>query len=225
MHWRHILGFAWGVTMVSAMAQGSGRLYDPEPPADSAYLRTVVAAKGPAVDVVVDGKVRVRSLPGQEVSEYLVLAEGKHTLALHVQGKAQSVISKPLDIAKGKSSTLVFASLKADAQTAFFEDKGNSNKLKATLAAYHLGPQLGVLDITTADGANKVFGGLTPGGSAALQVNPIAVELAAKAGKGGAKVKLEMAQGGTYSIMVFDDGNGRPILKTFQSRVERYTGP
>jgi hypothetical protein len=209
----------------SATAQGSGRLYDPEPPVDSAYVRTLVATKGAPVDVFVDGKLRLRSVPGQEVSDYMVIPEGKHTLALHAAGKTQAIVSKELDVVKGKSNTVAFASLKGDAQTSVFEDRGNTNKLKATLAAYHVAPALGNVDISTADGASKVFGGLLPGSSASIQVNPIAVSLLVKAAKKTSTVKLEMSQGGTYSVVVFDEGQGRPIIKVFTNRVERYSGP
>lgn len=214
----------WAALSSLAMAQGNGRLYDPEPPADSAYVRVVVASKSAAVDIAVDGKVRVRALPGQDVSEYLVLPEGAHAIALLAAGKTQTLVSKSVDISKGKSLTLAFATNKSDARLSVFEDKGNTNKLKATLAAYNLGSQ-GNLDISTADGASKVFSGLAVGSSAAIQVNPIAVELSAKNDKGVGKARLEMTQGGTYSVMAFDDTNGRPNLKVFQSRVERYTGP
>jgi alginate O-acetyltransferase complex protein AlgF len=207
------------------MAQSSGRLYDPEPPADSAYVRAIVAAKSAPMDVVVDGKVRVRALKGQEISDYLVLPEGTHTVALHATGKLQPLVSKTMEIVKGKSNTLAFSAFKADASTMVFEDRGNSNKLKATLAAYHVAPLLGEVDITTADSGGRVFGALLPGGFAALQVNPIGVNLSLKSIKGLASVKLEMSQGGTYSLVIFEDGNGRPLMKVFQSRVERYTGP
>lgn len=225
VNWKLLKALLLMLVSQCVMAQGGGgRLYDPEPPADSAYLRVVVAGAGVAADVVVDGRVRVKGLPAQEASEYLVLQEGNHVVALHAQGKAQVLASKSLDIAKGKSSTLVFASLKPDTVTTLLEDKGNTNKLKATLAAYHLAPKLGVVDIVTADGANKVFSGLAVGSVSALQVNPISIELQAMVGKSAAKVKLEMAQGGTYSAMLFEDAAGKPRLKVFPSRVERYTG-
>lgn len=220
-----VAGLGLVVALSSAVAQGSGRLYDPEPPVDSAYVRTLVATKGGPVDVFVDGKLRLRSVPGQVVSDYMVIPEGKHTLALHAAGKGQAVVSKELDVVKGKSNTVAFAALKGDAQTSIFEDRGNTNKLKATLAAYHVAPALGSVDISTADGASKVFGGLLPGTSASIQVNPIAVNLAVNAGKSAATVKLEMSQGGTYSVVVFDEGQGRPLIKVFTNRVERYTGP
>ncbi|MDT8990059.1 alginate O-acetyltransferase AlgF [Curvibacter sp. APW13] len=216
-----------GIVVIGALpwvwAQGNGRLYDPEPPADSAYVRVVVSAKSPAMDVAVDGAVRFRALPGQEVSDYMVLPGGGHTVALQVTGKSQVAASKVLEVQKGKSLTLVFSAAKGDARTTVFEDKGNTNKLKATLTTYNLGTN-GSLDIATADGANKVFTGLAAGSSSSIQVNPIAVELMAKNDKGQGKVKLEMAQGGTYSVMAFEDAQGRPSLKVFQGRVERYTG-
>lgn len=206
-----------------AWAQGNGRLYDPEPPADSAYVRVVVSSKGPAMDVAVDGVVRIRALPGQEVSDYMVLPGGSHTVALQVSGKGQIMASKLLDVQKGKSLTLAFSTAKSDARTVVFEDKGNTNKLKAILAAYNLGAH-GSLDVATVDGSSKVFTGLAAGSSSSIQVNPITVELLAKNEKGQGKVKLEMTQGGTFSLVAFEDAQGRPSLKVFQGRVERYTG-
>lgn len=209
----------------SAFAQGSaGRLYDPEPPADSAYLRAVVASVGSGVDVVVDGRVRVRGLPTQEASEYLVLSEGRHVIALHASGTNRVLISKSLEVVKAKSQTLVFHALKSDAAITVLEDKGNTNKLKSLLAGYNLTPNGNAVDIVTSDGRNKVFSGLGGDAAAFLQVNPIAVELMVQVGSTIARAKLDMVQGATYSVMLFSDASSKPKLKVFQSRVERYTG-
>ena len=64
-------------------AQPAGLLYDPEPPVDSAYVRIVLASPTGVVDVLVDGRVRIQKLATGQASEYLVLAAGKHTIALH----------------------------------------------------------------------------------------------------------------------------------------------
>ena len=54
-------------------AQPAGTLYDPEPPADSAYVRVVTANHEERFDVHVDGKVRVKNLKAGSASEYMVL--------------------------------------------------------------------------------------------------------------------------------------------------------
>ena len=74
-------------------AQATGLLYDPEPPANSAYARVIQAAGLGLVDVLVDGKPRVRRLAEGSASDYLVLAAGIHKVALSRAGQQGSVAS------------------------------------------------------------------------------------------------------------------------------------
>ena len=67
---RWTLSFA-ALAAFGASAQQAGTLYDPEPPADSAYVRFIVLGSG-AVDVLVDGKPRVTKLAAGTPSDYLV---------------------------------------------------------------------------------------------------------------------------------------------------------
>ena len=53
----------------SVMAQPAGLLYDPEPPVDSAYVRVLLASPEGVVDVLVDGRSRIRKLASGEASE------------------------------------------------------------------------------------------------------------------------------------------------------------
>ena len=70
-----------------ASAQQTGLLYDPEPPANSAYVRLLVAADGPAMTLTVDGKPRGAALAAGEPGEYLVLSAGTHNLKLTAGGQ------------------------------------------------------------------------------------------------------------------------------------------
>ena len=79
-----ILPGLWLGTAVHA--QGNARLYDPEPPVDSGYVRIVLASPSAPVDLWVDGQPRISNLAAQQLSEYLVLIEGAHTLELHAAG-------------------------------------------------------------------------------------------------------------------------------------------
>jgi alginate O-acetyltransferase complex protein AlgF len=208
-------------------AQSGGRLYDPEPPVDSGYLRVVIATPTPAQDVWIDGQARIQKLPGQVLSEYMVLVEGKHTLSLQPAGAASPKLTFPLEITRGKSVTLAFSSLRPDTVPVALEDKGNTNKLKVMLTAYHLAPKVGALDVMTADGSAKVFSNLAFAQSASLQVNPISVNLiASPAGGNGALAKfpLEMAQGGTYSVLFTADAKGKLSAQTVLNKTERFTG-
>lgn len=223
---RILLTLALAQAATLALAQGNGRLYDPEPPENSAYVRVIVAEAGAPVDVLVDGKLRIRKLARQDASAYMVFPEGRHTLALAPAGQATPVLRHTLEVVRGKSLTLAFPTLKADAQPTLFEDKGNTNKLKAVITAYHLDPSASALNVSTADGSSKVFSNLAYGSSASLQVNPIKVELAALAGQAPAvKFRLEMSQGATYSLLFLRSDQGKLLVRTLANTAERYVGP
>lgn len=212
----------------TAHAQHAAGLYDPEPPADSAYVRILIVNSPSPLELRVDGKVRVERLMPGEVSAYLVLPAGKRQLTLHAIGKSSPIQTYTLETPRAKSLTLSFAA--AATSPIIFEDKGNTNRLKAVIAAYHLGEKTGPVDVLTADGSTRVFSALNPGTSTSLQVNPISIELiAAKAGDkaqiaGSNKAPLQMTQGNTYSIFLVPDSKGTMHVKTVENKTERFTG-
>jgi alginate O-acetyltransferase complex protein AlgF len=215
----------------AAHSQPTGVLYDPEPPADSAYVRILVASRETPVDVWVDGKVRIPKLEAGALSEYMVLTAGPHTLALNSSGKPTSTVTSKIDVTNGRAMTVVFTALQAEAKPVLFEDKANSNKLKALLTVYHLSEQTGPLDVTSADGKTKVFAGLTFGTSRSIPVNPIDIELLAtqsEPNKDGKEAKatsrVSMTAGGTYSVVLLPTKGGGLIAKSFRNTIERYTG-
>ena len=208
-------------------AQPAGLLYDPEPPVDSAYVRVVLAAREGTVDVMVDGRMRVQKLASGEASEYMVLPAGKHTIAIHPTGKPVAHFSTAFDVLKGRAMTLAFTTLKPGTVPVVFEDKANSNKLKALLAVYNLDAKIGALDILTADGNTKVFSGVAYGTSASLPVNPISIDLiAVKSGDKASQTRtsLAMTQGGTYSVLLLPGDGGKLVARAVQNKIERYTG-
>ncbi len=222
------LGF--GVLLVSsklfAFAQPAGLLYDPEPPIDSAYVRVIHAAREGMVDVVVDGRIRLKKLAYAESSEYMVLAGGKHTIAIHASGKPTPYFSTVFEVVKGRAVSLVFTTFRVGTEPIFFEDKANTNKLKALLSVYNLDSKVGPVDILTTDGATKVFEGLAYATSASLLVNPIAIDLiAAKIGDKvpQGRMSLAMTQGGTYSVLLLPGDSGKLIVRTALNKIERYT--
>ena len=212
---------------LASIAQPAGLLYDPEPPADSAYVRAIHASSDGDVDVLVDGKVRIKKLAAGGASDYMVLSAGKHTVAVHSAGKSVALLTISLEVVRGRAMTVAFTSLKANAAPVIFEDKANSNKLKALLAVYHLEPKTGSLDIFTADGATKVFNGLAYGVPASIQVNPITIDLiAVKSGdmESLTKTTLVMNQGGTYSVLLLPGVKGKLTSRAFLNKTERFTG-
>jgi alginate O-acetyltransferase complex protein AlgF len=223
-----------------ANAQPAGLLYDPEPPADSAYVRVIAVSAESAIDITVDAKPKITKLNSGDVSEYMVVPAGKRVIALHATSKsAPSAPSAPLvshtiDIVPGKALTVAFLSTKAGSTPTVFEDKANTNKLKSLVAAYHLDGKAGPLNLTTLDGNTKVFTNLGFGSSQSIQVNPISVELvAAKNGEAASAVasshaKLSMAAGANYSVFLLpnEKGNekGSVIARAVQNKTERYIG-
>ena len=215
------------VAVMPAGAQPTGLLYEPEPPTNSAYVRVIQASQEGPVDVLVDGKPRVQGLAVGEVSDYLVLPSGKHTVALRKAGKVAATASMNLDAISGRAFTVGFAGPHGGREPIVFEDKANSNKLKAVLSVYHLDARSGPLDVLTADGAARVFAGLEHGTSKTLSVNPITIELiVAKTAETQpqARVSLTMSQGGSYSILVLPAEKGGMSAVAMQNKVERYTG-
>ena len=208
-------------------AQSTGLLYDPEPPADSAYVRVIHAARSGPIDVWVDGRSRSLKLGAGEASDFMVLSAGKHTLALHPAGKQVAHLTTTLEVIRGQASTLAFTALQADSKPIVFEDKANSNKLKALLSIYHLAGKVEPVDVLTVDGNTKVFSSVAYGTSAAIQVNPINIDLiTTKIGDKlpQARTSLSMSPGGTYSVLLLPGEGGLLRARSLQNKIERYTG-
>lgn len=208
-------------------AQPTGRLYDPEPPIDSAYVRVLVVGQDGAIDAEVDGKRRVQQLVTGTPSDYLVLPAGHHLLTIHAAGKVKPLVTTSLEVVSGRAMTVAYASLQSGASPHIFEDKANSNKLKALVAIYHMDPKVGPLDVLSADGKTKVFSAVQFGQAANIQVNPITIDLIfTKPAEKNAltSAPLSMTQGGTYSLVVSTGVGGKLVARSYQNRIERYTG-
>ena len=220
---RAALAGALLVIGTAALAQSTGRLYDPLPPDDSAYVRAVVVP--PAADgaLMLDGKPRVAKLSSRTPGDYLVVPSGTHALQVKPGGKAWP--SAKVEAAERGAYTVVFSS--ASAKPYLFTDKTGTNRLKAMLAVYHVAPGIGAVDVTTADAKTKVFTQLKPGAPAILEVNPIEVTLAvvaAGSSKPLATVSLQMERGAAYSVFIFPAAGGKVTAVAHRNQRERYTG-
>lgn len=208
----------------AVMAQPAGTLYDPEPPADSAYVRVLSGPGKESVDVLVDGKLRVSQLHAGSASDYLVVEAGQHALSIRPRGAKQDSATATTEFSRGMAMTVAFPSSKKEVVPVLLQDKANSNKLKALITVYHLDPSLGPVSVGTADGKLKVFTDVGYGKSASLQVNPITVELVASTmqdTREKGRVKLVMAQGGNYSLFVLGEG-GKTVLSAQENHTEKY---
>lgn len=210
-----LLGFAYAESL----------LYDPEPPADSAYVRVMAVAANQALTVQVDGKPRGSRLERGVPSDYMVIPAGKHAITLFAAGHREAKYSATLDVIAGRAMTVAFTSEDGKVPPQLFEDHANANKLKAVLAVYPLAPRFAALDIRSADGKVSVFSGLAPGAMRTISVNPVKIMLAAfQESRSLASLSLDMAPGGTYSILLLPAPHDGVRAQVVQNKVERYTG-
>jgi hypothetical protein len=208
-------------------SQPAGLLYDPEPPTDSAYVRVILASQEQAVEIMIDGRKRIEKLKTGEASEYMIIPAGKHSITLRSTGKPATTLTTTIDIVHGKVMTLAFVTLRPNYAPTIFEDKANTNRLKAILAVYHLDAKTGPLDVLTSDAGVKVFTNVAYESSTAIHVNPISIELmATKTGEKVPQVRatLEMKQGGTYSMLLVPGQDGKLVAKIVLNKIEKYTG-
>lgn len=216
----------WLLLMASlpAWAQQAPSLYDPEPPANSAYVRVILASPGKPMQLSLASQPRKQTITFGEISEYRVLPAGKHRLELH-EGKShlQADIVAPA----GKAMTLVFTSRNPADKPLQFNDQANTNKLKSVLTVYQLAQGNSSFDIIAGAKGLTVFSGLTQGSMNSRVVNPLSIDFSLTAAGNRDRLStapLSMDFGGTYSLLVITGPDGKPQLRASANRVERYTG-
>lgn len=229
----HTFGISLSLAMHgSSLAQSTGVLYEPEPPANAAYVRIVHLSPHEQVDVLVDGKIRQSGLQQGQFGDYMVLHSGQHELQLRSRLSSKKITATRLDIRASQVLTLGFGNLQTSLTPQIFEDKTGQNRMKANLTVYHLADKLGQVNISTADGKTSVFRALAAAGSQTLAVNPIKVELlvcpsaSQPAGTGDcsspdtqqAKAALVLERGDNYSLLLSTDANS-----VLQARVSKNT--
>jgi alginate O-acetyltransferase complex protein AlgF len=177
-------------SLATVSAQG---LYDPEPPANSAFVRVINAGTGEVkagIDAVAYGAVA-----GQNASAYRVIAQGAHKLAAGAANKEVNVLAKRF------YSVIVNGS---DVQV--LEDPANPGQTKAGLAIYNLS-KISSVALKTDDGKTTVVDGVAPGTVKSQSVNAIKVGLAAF--NGSSKIAsfpaVQLERGSTYSTIVFSE--------------------
>jgi alginate O-acetyltransferase complex protein AlgF len=177
-------------SLATVTAQG---LYDPEPPANSAFVRVINAGTGEVkagIDAVAYGAVS-----GQNASAYRVIPQGAHKLAAGAANKEVSVLAKRFYsvIVNGSDVTVL-------------EDPANPGQTKAGLAIYNLS-KISSVALKTDDGKTTVVDGVAPGTVKSQAVNAIKVGLAAF--NGSSKIAsfpaVQLERGSTYSTIVFSE--------------------
>lgn len=201
----------------------SPSLYDPQPPANAAYVRVLVGGSQ-AVDVLIDQQAKASKVPAARPSSYMLVSPGAHQLTIRAGGNRVHV---PLNVVPSRFFTVLLSEVQADAKPVVIEDKLNGNRLKAMISVYHLG-QGQPVEVWTADGQILIFSALAPNQSAALAVNPISVHYMVTAvGQKTplAQYSLTLAPGGAYSMVITSDSAGHVATQTLPNTTERFASP
>ncbi|AGX86482.1 DUF4397 domain-containing protein [Candidatus Symbiobacter mobilis] len=205
-----------------AQAQPAGQLYDPVPPADSAYLRYVLSAVQGSLEVSLGDAVH--GVDAQKVSAYRIVRAGSHRVGVRAAGSRSPYRYIDVELTPSGATTLVFPDAAGSQPPLRFQDQANTNRLKARITLYHLADKAGPVHLQA--GTRTVFSNVAFGKTASMQVNPVSVTFdAMDAGNPTNKLataSVSLQQGGTYSLFLLP-GTLHPTLLTLQNQTERYT--
>ncbi len=157
-----------GLVALAPAQDDMDALYDPAPPADSAFVRIVNAAATEASAHI--GRRELGAIAPGAVSPYFVAAAGEHTVRL-------GAIENPLTVEAQGYYTVAPASSGATVVT----DEGKLELAKATVVLYNFSA-LPTVELKTADGGASVVEAVQPGASGSRKVNGVTVDLAVFAG-------------------------------------------
>jgi alginate O-acetyltransferase complex protein AlgF len=149
-----------------------GALYDPAPPANSAFLRIMSAAPAAVADAKVDGNPV--DLGAANVSDFVVVPGGKN--AVEARGKSGEV-----DCPSGKYCSVVF-DLAGVSGAALIIDEVLDNPAKSGLHFYNLTDQP-ALTLFAPDQNVALFEGVPSGGMKFRQVGAVTVNMTVKSGE------------------------------------------
>ena len=175
--------------LLLSFAAAQEGLYDPAPPADSAFVRVLNA---PTATL---GSKTVTAEKGA-ASAYVVIPQGELTAKL-------GTVSGKLKVEAGNFYSVIAQGSKL----VLLKDEGAENRAKAVLTIYNLSRAASV-DLKTADGKTAVVTGVKPGESGSRAVNGITVTLAAFSGTKnlGSIKEIKLERGNAYALVLTDSG-------------------
>lgn len=178
---------------VSAQAGSGGdaALYDPAPPAGSAFVRVAPSAIDEvALSVRVGSTSPSLSVSGGKASAYVAVPAGPTTVEVaSIRGDSRAVEA-------GRYYTVVY-----NGKTQrWLEDPAPGSRAKASLVLYNFSAE--PLDLVTADGATVLLDEVAVGQVAARGVNGVAAALGVSADQGvlATTPTLSLRNGATYSL-------------------------
>jgi alginate O-acetyltransferase complex protein AlgF len=192
----------WMLGLVLSMTLAQEGLYDPAPPANSSFVRVILADASLGSVGAKIGETIYPEITYPSISAYQVVPQGSYA---SVFGSLET----QLEVSAGKFYTVALINGKA----LLLEDAVNANMTKTLLVFYNLTDTAG-LDMKTADGATPVIPGVAAETMQNILVNPIEVSLAAF--KGDKKLNsfegLSLKPGATYSMVIVGSGDAMQVL-------------
>lgn len=183
---KHVLSLA---LLFSSGALAQEGLYDPAPPANSAFVRVLNA---PAATL---GGKAVTAEKGA-ASPYVIIPQGEFAAKL-------GTVSGKLKVGAGNFYSVVASGSKLVLLT----DQAAENRAKALLTIYNLSKASSV-DLKTIDGKTAVVSGVKTGKSGTRAVNGITVDLSAFDGTKalGTLKGVKLERGSAYALVLTDAG-------------------
>jgi alginate O-acetyltransferase complex protein AlgF len=183
--------FTTFIILYNAVVAQEG-LYDPTPPANSAFVRIIQADSALSTTTSSIGDVVYGDLEYLAISPYHVVQQGSY------EGRFGD-ITTPLEVAAGNFYTVAIVGGKA----LLLQDPVNGNLTKTLLILYNLS-DLATVDMKTADGSTAVISGVTSQTLNSILVNPIEISLAAFGDHQSVQAfnDLSLKPGATYSMIV-----------------------
>ncbi|WP_160123435.1 alginate O-acetyltransferase AlgF [Rhodovarius lipocyclicus] len=201
------------MSLMAVPAQAQQVLYEPLPPAGSAYLRVVNAtAVALSLRPAMAGVESVAVTQAQRVTAYAVQENvAARPVAARLQaGEAQTEVS--LDLEPGSFNTLIVTHEGGALRATLFRDETQFNQLRARLTFYNATAGCGQASLVLEPQGQAVFQDAPPGEGRMRSVNPVTAQVRASCGSLRSEVfALQgLEQGGVYSIWLMAPG-GRPL--------------
>ena len=162
-------------SLQTAHAADDAALYDPAPPADSAFVRVINAAEGGPVDVSLGANSFSKvAFPG--ISAYQIVPQGAHSAKL---GGDET----DLTITAGKYYSLAVVEKDGKKEIVQIEDPQIKNPAKALITFYNLSDAPAAALYAAAQKAD-IFPAVKTGDKASREVNALTIDVAVKDAEG-----------------------------------------
>jgi hypothetical protein len=201
------------VALLPATAGAQQVLYEPQPPAGSAYLRVVNASAAQiALRPALTGPATLGTDAGQRISPYTVqeAVAGRAVVFTIAAGPASLPVS--LNLEPGSFNTLLVVAEGAALRAIPVVDQTQFNQTRARLSFYNASSACAAGGLSLDPQGQAVFADLEPGTARMRSVNPVSaqVRVACAAGRSAPFALGGMEAGGQYSVWLMAPG-GQPI--------------